>query len=76
MARAAYKKGMVLEPMRQPGTEHRLCVLMEDVESLPVRVKVAHRGGDGRITLTGQEFVVPPSALDLLRPIAGLCYDF
>lgn len=76
MAKSAYKKGTVLEPLRQPGSEERLCVLMEDVESLPVHVKVAHRGRDGRIMLTGQEFVVPPSALDLLRPVAGLCYDF
>ncbi|HEY3415210.1 MAG TPA: hypothetical protein VGM51_19415 [Armatimonadota bacterium] len=76
MATAEYKRGMVLEPMRQPGTEQRLCVLMEDVALLPVHVKVAERGGDGQILLTGQEFVVPPSALELLRPIAGLCYEF
>jgi hypothetical protein len=72
--RTDLRKGMVLRPVRQPETEERLCVLLDDVSSTPVRVQVAKRDSDGQIHMTGQEFVVPPSALDLLCP-AGMTLE-
>jgi hypothetical protein len=63
--------GMVLQPVQQVGREQRLCVLLDMAAPL-MRLRVARRDAEGDIQLTEQEFLLPPSALEMLRPVPGL----
>lgn len=63
--------GMVLQPVQQVGREQRLCVVLDMAAPL-MRLRVARRDAEGGIHLTDQEFLLPPSALEMLRPVPGL----
>ncbi len=66
------RRGTVLEPLVATTTGERLCVLLDDITAPQIRLCVAQRDAGGNLLLTQQEFVVPLSALDALRPVEGL----
>jgi hypothetical protein len=69
------RRGTVLEPLVATRTEQRLCVLLDDATAPQVRLRVAWRDSEGCIQLTPQEFVVPLSALEALKPVEGLSVE-
>jgi len=69
------RRGMVLEPRVASLSGERLCVLLDDALSPQVRLRLLQRGEDGSFQLTATEFCVPVSALDALRPVAGLLME-
>lgn len=69
------RRGTVLEPLVATRSGERLCVLLDDATSPQIRLCVARRDAGGNLLLTQQEFVVPISALEDLRPVEGLYFE-